>query len=83
MRNPPTEIIHPRIHAITRSSSTEPCQKPNEDQKDHQNIAEIILVNLKLIPIESNTNFWKYQYKINKIKNSSFYGSNRAKKNDP
>ena len=73
---PKKTIIHNRIHDRGRSPSTEPCQKPNKDQKNHKNIKRMMLINLELLPIEPNRNFQKYQHKPNKIKNSPYYNLN-------
>ena len=43
---PKKTITHNRIHDRGRSPSTEPCQKPNEDQKLHKNIFKMMLINL-------------------------------------
>ena len=75
---PKKTIIHNRIHDRGRSPNTEPCHKPNKDQKNHKNIIRMMLINLELLPIHPNRNFQKYQHKPNKIKNSSYYSSNRA-----
>ena len=75
---PKKTIIHNGIHDRGRSPSTEPCQKPNKDQKNHKNIIKIVLINFELLTIHPNRNFQKYQHKPNKIKNSPCYNSNRA-----
>ena len=67
---PKKTITHNRIHNRGRSPSTEPCQKPNTDEKNHKNITRMMLINAKLLPNQFNTNFRKYQHKSNKIKNS-------------
>ena len=67
---PTKTITHNRIHDRGRSPSTEPCQKPDKDQKEHKNIVRMMLINWEVLPIDPNRNFQKYQHKPNKIKNS-------------
>ena len=59
---PTKTITHDRIHDRGRSPSTEPFQKPNENQKNHKNIVRMMQINLELLPIKSNRNLKKYQH---------------------
>ena len=53
---PTKTITHNRIHDTGRSRSTEPFQKPNENEKNHKNIVRMMRINLELLPIKSNKN---------------------------